>query len=99
MRVRPLPGRSDVFDGRVEPNVKHLTLELPFTNVIGNGDAPREIARDAAILQTFVKPLISNRSDERRPFVFLAIDPFAQSIREFRLLQEQMRTILDFDIR
>ena len=86
--VGPFLGGSDIFDGRVEPDVEHLALELAIADVVRHRHAPFDVSGDAAILQPLVQPFVRNRRDKLRPVGLVAVDPGAQLAGELRLLQE-----------
>ena len=98
VRVGPFLCRADIFDGCVEPDVKHLALELAVRDVVRHRHAPIDIARDAAILQSLFQPFVGDGPDKLRPFVLVTVDPCAQLRHELRLLQEQMRGVADLDV-
>ncbi len=58
--IGPFARRADIFDGRIEPDVEHLALELAVADIVGHRHAPVEIARDAAIVAA-LRPAICGR--------------------------------------
>ena len=78
--IDPFLGAGDVFDGRVKPDVENLPIHArPVLFAVFDGDAPVEIAGDAAVLQaiTVIEPFLRNRCRQHRP-VGLAVDPCRQ---------------------
>src|SRR6201999_1562000 len=44
VRVGPFLRRADIFDGRIEPDVEYLALELAVRDVIRHRNAPIDVA-------------------------------------------------------
>jgi hypothetical protein len=88
-RVGPFLCRGDIADGGVEPDIEDLSLESRARH----GDAPCEIARNAAVPEVAVQPASRQRCHERRP-AGLGVQPFAQPLDQERLPQEQVRAFL-----
>src|SRR5262249_13329817 len=66
----PFLRRGDVADRRIEPDIKHLALETGTRH----GNAPGEIACDAAIPQRRGQPALRSRHHEGRP-ACATVDP------------------------
>ena len=91
-RIDPFGSAGDIFDGRVEPDIEHLALHpRPRLIALFDGNAPIQIAGDAAILQpvTVIEPFLGDRGGQDRP-IGLRVDPCAEFITHRRLAQIQM---------
>src|SRR6266851_424138 len=89
---RPGLGRRYVCNRRVEPDIENLVFEAwP-----GYRNAPRKIARDAAVAQFVGQPAPGQRRDERRPTVS-GIDPGPQPPHQLGLAQEEMPAQAQFE--
>ena len=69
--IGPLHGGADILDRGIEPDVEDLAFKTSaHLALVGDRNSPTEIASNAAIIQTLVKPLARDRSHKQRP-VFL----------------------------
>ena len=96
LHVGPLACGAQVPDRRVEPDVPDLAGDLG--EVVGiDRDAPVEVAGDAPIVETFVEPLVGDRTGELRP-VGLGVDPRPDAVRQLRLQQEHVGAGADLQV-
>src|SRR5438067_7001272 len=72
--VGPFLRRRDVFDRGVEPDVKYLAFEI----FLRHRDTPREITRDATVLNALVEPFTRDRCHQMRPTLARS-EPLLQS--------------------
>jgi hypothetical protein len=85
-------GRRYVSNRRIKPDIEDLIFEAwP-----GYRNAPRKIARDAAVPQLIGQPALGQRRDERRPTVS-GIDPCPQPPHQLRLAQKDMPARAQFE--
>ena len=90
--IDPFLGAGDIFDGGVEPDIKHLALHpRPIFVAAFDGDTPIKVAGDATVLQTVtvMQPFLGDGRGQHRP-VGLAVDPLVQLVLHLRLAQEQV---------
>src|SRR3981081_2497275 len=92
--VGPFLGRRDVFDRGVEPDVKYLAFET----FLRPGDPPREIPRDATVLNALVEPFTRDRCHQMRPTLARS-EPLLQSADQCLLTQEKMLGRTHFQVR
>ena len=93
-RLGPLPGRGDVADRSVEPDVEDLVLETGAVH----GDTPVEVAGDAAVLEALVEPLEPDRRRKGRPLADLGLEPGPQALGELGLQQVEVPTLALFEV-
>ena len=85
VRVAPLLGGGDVFDGGVEPDVEDLVLEpRPGQAAPGHRHAPGEVAGDAPVDQPLVQVLVGDGPGQARPFG-LGVHPGADLVLHLRM--------------
>src|SRR6056297_3017055 len=100
MRLGPFARAGDVFDGRVEPDVKDLAFHAgPVFLALLDRNAPVQIAGDAPVLQsvTIVEPFLGDRGGQDGP-IGLAVDPVLQLAAHVGLAQVQVLGLAHFQI-
>ncbi len=91
-------GRADIFDRCIEPDIEDLVLEAgTWLAILGNGNTPLQIARDATVDQAFFEMLVGDGKRQLRPFR-LTGDPLTQLRFDLGLQQIEVAGIANFEI-
>ena len=95
----PILCRCDIFNRSIKPHVENFAVKAvsDLAVLIGDGNAPFQIARNGTVTQALVEPFQRNRCRKGRP-AFGLIHPIAKLIGHVRLFKVKMVRIAHLDV-